>query len=455
MPFSIGGEVFSSFHLTGIMGSGMSAIAQYLAWSGIRVTGSDRITGEMNDCREKLEQCGCVIFPQDGSGITPATGALVASTAIEEGNADIAAARERGLRVFHRSDALAAIVESRRTVAVCGTSGKSTVTALIFEILRGAGKDPSLITGASLVRLAEEGLIGNAFKGDSGPLVIEADESDGTLVKYRPAAALFLNVSKDHHPVAQTLDMFRRLSSETPRVIRNTDDPQLDSIIAGRLYGRGGNADFRPDSVQSVTPSVRFTLRGIDFELPLPGEHNLSNALAALSLCESEGCDPESMVRPLRNFKGVARRFSVCRTATGITVIDDYAHNPEKIRAAILTAREFGGRLFAVFQPHGYGPARFLKADLVNTFSEVIRPRDELYLLPIYYAGGTVKKDISSADLAGSVRSNGVLCHAPSNRKDLLSRLKERVRPGDAVILMGARDPSLSLLAHEIENSLR
>jgi UDP-N-acetylmuramate--alanine ligase len=456
LGLSIDGGTFCSFHFTGILGSGMSAIAQYLAWGGVSVTGSDRMafSGEMKDSREKLERCGCVIFPQDGSGITSATGALVTSTAIEGNNADITAARQRGLRVFHRSDVLAAIVASQRSVAVCGTSGKSTVAAMIFEILRGAGKNPSLITGANLIRLNREGLLGNAFKGDSGPLIIEADESDGTLVKYRPATALFLNVSRDHQPVPQTLEMFRRLSKEAPWVIRNADDPELDSLGAGRLYGLSESADFKPEAVRAVTPSVRFTLKGKDFELPLPGAHNLSNALAALCLCETEGCDLESMVRPLHDFKGVARRFSVRRTASGITVIDDYAHNPEKIKAAILTAREFGGRLFAVFQPHGYGPARFLKADLVNTFSRVIRPQDELFFLPIYYAGGTVKKDISSADLAGWVGSNGVLCHAPSDRKDLLSRLKDRVKPHDAVILMGARDPSLSLLADEIKNGL-
>jgi len=156
----------------------------------------------------------------------------------------------------------------------------------------------------------------------------------------------------------------------------------------------------------------------------------------------------------LREFRGVMRRFSVGRTPKGITVIDDYAHNPEKIKAAILTARDFGARLFAVFQPHGYGPTRFLKDELVDTFARLIRGTDEVYFLPIYYAGGTVKKDISSGDLADRVNQRGVMSYAPQRRDGLMAALKQHVKPGDVVILMGARDPTLALLAQEIKNSL-
>jgi UDP-N-acetylmuramate--alanine ligase len=438
------------------MGSGMSAIAQYLSWSGHEITGSDRIAfaEEMKESREKLEQCGCIVFPQDGSGITAATGVLVISTAIEDDNPDIAAGRKRGIPILHRSDVLAAIVASHRTIAVCGTSGKSTVTAMIFEILRSCGKSPSVIAGANLIRLNEEGLIGNAFKGDADLLVIEADESDGTLVKYRAEKAVFLNISKDHKSVMETLELFERLSSQTPLVIKNADDPGLNSIQAARTFGLLGRTDCQPEAVKSLTPFVLFTLKGMDFEVPLPGYHSLSNALAALCVCENQGCNLEAMVEPMREFKGVMRRFSISRTPKGITVIDDYAHNPDKLKAAILTARDFGGRVFAVFQPHGYGPTRFLKDELVDTFAQLIRSSDEVYFLPIYYVGGTVKKDISSTDLADLVGKRAVSSYAPQNRKDLIAGLKKRAKPGDVVILMGARDPTLSLLAQEIKDGL-
>jgi UDP-N-acetylmuramate--alanine ligase len=456
LPLFFGGKNFSSLHFTGIMGSGMSAIAQYLAWSGCAITGSDRLAfaDGMKDGREKIERCGCFLFPQDGSGVTADTEALVISTAIEGDNADIAAGRRRGIPILHRSDVLAAVAASQRTIAVCGTSGKSTVAAMIFEILRACGKDPSLLTGANLIRLTDQGFLGNAFRGGSGLLVMEADESDGTLVKYHPEKAVFLNISKDHQSVTETLGLFERLASQTPLVIKNADDPRLESIPAAHTFGLVSRADCRAEAVTAVSPRARFILKGTDFELPLPGFHNLSNALAALCVCEKQGCDLETMVQPLREFKGVMRRFSVWRTPKGITVIDDYAHNPEKIRAAILACRDFGARLFAVFQPHGYGPARFLREELVETFARLIRDDDELYFLPIYYAGGTVQKDISSLDLADQVRARGVRAHAPQDRKELLVDLKERVTPGDAVILMGARDPTLSALAQEIRSSL-
>jgi UDP-N-acetylmuramate--alanine ligase len=452
----LNGQSFSSFHFAGIMGSGMSAIAQYLAWSGYAVTGSDRVAfaEEMGDFKKKLEGCGCRIFPQDGSGLTAGAEALVISTAIEDGNADIAAARKRGIPVWHRSDLLAAVVASRRTLAVCGTSGKSTVAAMIFEILRACGKSPSLLTGANLLCLNEEGLLGNAFKGESDILVIEADESDGTLVKYRPALAVFLNLSKDHNSVPVTLELFQRLSGQTPFVVKNADDPGLNPLGAARTFALSNQADCRPDEVRAVTPFVRFSMAGENYVLPMAGSHNLANALAALCVCATQGCSPKEMVGPLRGFKGIMRRFSISRTPGGITLIDDYAHNPEKIKAALLTARDFGRRVFAVFQPHGFGPTRFLKEELVETFARMIRPGDEVFFLPIYYAGGTVKKDISSAHLSDRIAGVGVSSHAPGNRAELIAGLKVRVKPGDAVILMGARDPSLSMLIREIGKAL-
>jgi UDP-N-acetylmuramate--alanine ligase len=311
-----------------------------------------------------------------------------------------------------------------------------------------------LITGANLIRLQEEGWIGNAFKGESGILVVEADESDGTLVKYRPEKAVILNISKDHKPIRETFELFQTLASQTPLIIKNMDDPGLDSIPSSHGFGLSGRADFRPESVKSVTPSIQFTLEKTDYEMPLPGTHNLSNALAALCAGASQGCSLQRMVKPVREFKGVSRRFAVWRTAKGITVIDDYAHNPYKITAAILTAREFGARVFAVFQPHGYGPTRFLKDELVDAFARIIRETDAVYFLPIYYAGGTVTKDISSEDLADWVGQRGVLSLAPKNYDGLIADLKQRVRPGDAVILMGARDPKLPLLAQKIKDSL-
>ncbi len=234
----------------------MSALAQYLAWLGVVVSGSDRLldSKETATVRGKLLELGCNLFPQDGSGIAASTDAVCVSTGIEESNPSIIAARERGIPVFHRSDVLAAISASRETIAVAGTSGKSTVTAMIFEFLTACGKAPSLISGAPLTRLEKEGLIGNACYGSSALLVIEADESDGTLVKYKPAASVFLNISRDHKSVEEVTLLFATLAAQSAWSAANADDAALDPLpvtvrFGTRVPGRGGAA-WKPDAIE-------------------------------------------------------------------------------------------------------------------------------------------------------------------------------------------------------------
>jgi len=448
------GGKFSSFHFTGILGSGMSAIAQYLSWEGLAVSGSDRLSEavETKGTRFKLEQAGCRILPQDGSGVNGMQ-AVVVSTAIEQDNPDVAAARKWRIPVFHRSDILAAIVASKKTIAVCGTSGKSTVTAMIFEFLTGCGGKPSLLSGAGLVRLEEQGLIGNAFRGDSDLLVTEADESDGTIVKYHPFLSIFLNISKDHKPVGETLALFKSIAANSTAVIANADDPGLGEIEAGSRFGLTANALCRPDSVFSLAPCVQINMGGQTVSLPIPGGHNLSNLLAALCVCTSLGWRIQELARAVSQYKGVARRFQIHSTKRGVLVIDDYAHNPEKIKAALLTAFEFGKRIFAVFQPHGFGPTRFMKNELIEMYGRTLRAQDEAIFLPIYYVGGTALRDISSADLAQAVVDRGASATC-CDRPQLISKLSSRAVQGDVVLLMGARDPSLPMLADQIVQAL-
>ena len=432
----------------------MSALAQYCVWDGMRVSGSDRLCGsaEVKDTVAGLAALGCALLPQDGSGAAAAD-AVIVSTAIEESNPDIAAARKRGIPVFHRSDVLAAIVGTKKTIAVAGTSGKSTVAAMIWEFLQGCAKDASLITGAGLVRLEEQGLIGNAYKGSSDLLVIEADESDGTCAKYRPYLTVFLNVSKDHKPVVETIELFTTLAQQSKVVITNADDRQLDILKPSRTFGAAGT--YAPSSVISVTPRVSFVRETVSYSLPLPGQHNLSNLLAALSVCDFLGCSDAGLVKSVAGYRGVKRRFSVSALPRDIKVIDDYAHNPEKIKAALQTAHGFAKRILAVFQPHGFGPTRFLKDDLVAMFSQELTKEDMLFMLPIYYAGGTVQKDISSGQIVSLVKKRGKAAIAVKDRDELVSLLNKNVAPGDAVLVMGARDPSLSGLVREIKRSLQ
>ncbi|OGW54354.1 MAG: hypothetical protein A2Z46_08655 [Nitrospirae bacterium RBG_19FT_COMBO_55_12] len=449
---AINGHQCRSVHFTGIFGSGMSALAQYLRFQGILVSGSDRFHASEDTAfiRQSLEGLGCSIVHQDGSGIGADTDIVCVSTAIEDSNPDIAAARSRGLPIIHRSDLLSALIATKKTIAVAGTSGKSTVTAMIFEFLTACEKSPSLLSGAGLRRLEKQGLIGNAWSGGSDLLVVEADESDGTLVKYRPEAAVILNISKDHKTIDEITGFFKALVSNTPWTALNSDDPILASLPATVRFGRNGSASWRPDHEQLLPTSVKLFRNGSEYHLPLPGEHNLENLRAALCVCEQFGCEPSALADAVKNYEGVARRFSVIRTKQNVHVVDDFAHNPAKIAAVVRAARGLSDRIIAVYQPHGFGPTRFLKEEYITTFRTAFQQNDSLYLLPIYYAGGTAQKDISSEDIIQGLGPAAFNAQALSSRDELLTKLQADAKPEDCVLLMGARDPSLPALVRNI-----
>jgi UDP-N-acetylmuramate-alanine ligase len=450
-PVIIGDTACRSIHFAGIFGTGMSALAQYLRFEGIIVSGSDRLFGSEDTVSmlRSLEALGCLIVNQDGSGVSADTDVICVSTAIEESNPDIALARAHGIPIVHRSDLLAALIASKTTIAVAGTSGKSTVTAMIFEFLTACGKSPSLISGAPLKRLEQRGLIGNAFSGASDLLVVEADESDGTVVKYAPAAAVVLNVSKDHKSVDELRDLFATLVSRSRWSASNADDPMLASLRSTLRFGRNSSAAWRADHEELLPTSVKLVRNNTEYHLPLPGMHNLENLRAALCVCEYFGCDEQTLAEAVRMFEGVARRFSVTDTVEDVHVVDDFAHNPAKIAAAISAARGLSERIIAVYQPHGFGPTRFLRNEYIETFRTIFRGDDSLYLLPIYYAGGTAQKNISSADIINGLGPVSFKAEAVSDRTELLIKLKIDARPGDCVLIMGARDPSLPALARK------
>lgn len=451
-PVIIGENRCRSIHFAGIFGTGMSALAQYMRFQGIAVSGSDRLLAGENTAsmRRSLEGLGCAIVGQDGSGVDEDTDALCISTAIEESNPDIAAARACGLPIIHRSDLLAAIIASKKTIAVAGTSGKSTVTAMIFEFLTSCGESPSLISGAPLRRLEKQGLIGNAWSGGSDLLIVEADESDGTLVKYSPEAAVILNISKDHKGVDESAGFFEKLVSNSAWAALNADDPILATLPATVRFGRDSSASWRPDREELLPTSVKLFRRGIEYHLPLPGSHNLENLRGALCVCEHFGCRGPVLADAVRTFEGVARRFTITRTARNVHVVDDFAHNPAKIAAAVGAARGISERIIAVYQPHGFGPTRFLRDEYIATFRSVLCPHDSLYLLPIYYAGGTADKDISSVDIITGLGPASFDAQAVRDRGELLTRLQDDARSGDCILVMGARDPSIPALVRKI-----
>jgi UDP-N-acetylmuramate-alanine ligase len=488
------------YHFAGVAGSGMSALAQFHALRGGKTTGSDRFFDradpapaslpegggrptagarlspapapgtdrELSELRRRLEACGIVITPQDGSGLHSPDGrpdALIVSTAVEETVPDVREARAHGVPVLHRSELLARLVRAHRTVAVTGTSGKSTVTAMIFEILSGGGFEPSVITGADLDALRERGLPGNAWAGRGDILVIEADESDGSLVRYEPWAGVLLNLQRDHKEPAELAEIFRTFRTRTRGPFVLGEEGNLDFLSAGAIrFGFSERCDFRAGEISLDADGSRFNVRArdtfplpggsvadrgvVEVRLPVPGLHNVANATAALAAGLACGVALPAAAQALAGFRGVARRFRLLGEARGVELVDDFAHNPEKIAAAIATARlrtdPRGGRVLAFFQPHGFGPTCFLRDGLIEAFASGLTPRDRLFLPEIFYAGGTASRDVSSAEIVSAVHARGVPAVFRESREDLVGPIAAEAQPGDLILVMGARDPSLT-----------
>ncbi|MBI4667874.1 MAG: UDP-N-acetylmuramate--alanine ligase [Elusimicrobia bacterium] len=443
-------------HFAGIFGSGMSAIAQYLRWNSLQISGSDRLFGNeaAGEIQRALEALGCRLYPQDGSGVTPENDGLVVSTAIEKTNPDIIKARALEIPVLHRSDVLAALANAKKTIAVTGTSGKSTVTALIFHLLRECQKNPSLLSGAGLNELTETGALGNAYSGGSDLLVIEADESDGSLAKYKPYVSVLLNLSKDHKPVPEILKLFETSAKQSANVFVNYDDSLLRAIKSAKTFGLDKKANFFPDKIELGRDSIVILKNGLKFNFPFPGRYNAYNLLAALCVCKFLGCEDKKLAQACADYKGIQRRFDRIQTSKGVTVIDDFAHNPQKITATLETVQNMSGRVIAIFQPHGFAPTKFMLKEYIETFTNLLRENDELYLLPIYYAGGTVSKDVSSADIAKGLKDAKGKIFNPHDRNDILPLIAASAKPGDIVISMGARDPTLAAFAQSIARAI-
>jgi UDP-N-acetylmuramate-alanine ligase len=462
------------FHYAGLGGSGMSALAQFQVMRGGTASGSDRAfdRAERTEARAQLERLGIQVTPQDGSALAGAA-ALVVSTAVEREVADYAAARRLGVPVVHRSELLARFVADHRAIAVTGTSGKSTVVAMIFEILRGAGRDPSVITGGDLVLLQRQGLWGNAWAGRSDLLVVEADESDGSVVRYEPAVGVVLNLQRDHREMDEVAAMFRTFRGRARESFGVGEGANLAEFAAGAaVFGLGAGAGVRGVDVALEPRGAAFTVAGVRFTLPVPGRHNVENALAAIAASHAVGVPLEEMAAPLARFQGVGRRFQSLGAARGIEVVDDFAHNPAKIAAALATAQAragaereavaagesgaasgaglHGGRVLAVYQPHGYGPTRFLRRDFVETFATALRPADRLWMLEVFYAGGSATRDFSAADIVAEIAARGATAEFAPSREWLVERIAAEARAGDLVLVMGARDPSLTQLARDV-----
>jgi UDP-N-acetylmuramate--alanine ligase len=445
-------EIKGSVHFVGIGGVGMSGLAQMYRWAGFEVSGSDRALNNPENIElfAKLRKQGIRIHLQDGSFIKEGNPSLmVYSTAIESDNPDFIAGKD--IEKIHRAKALSQIVvfmKDKVSIAISGSCGKTTATAWAGEALYNLGLDPIVLNGGMINSFCDETYTGNFHPGKGKYFIYEADESDKSLVAFSPDYSVLLNIGTDHYSKEELVEVFEKFLKNTKK----------GAVIESELFEMLSKESYSHLQVKIVSCNVN--REKIEFHLPQPGEHNVANALCVIALINLiiPDIDLQKVISAVESFNGVYRRFEKKGfTSNGAQVIDDYAHNVEKIVSCIKTAQEISsGRVFAVFQPHGYGPFKFMREPLFPELEKCLRTDDKFILMPVYYAGGTSSFTPKSEEVHAEYDSKSIIKDRYlffENRVSAGKFLQDNTSSGDTIIIMGARDSSLALWADELTKS--
>ncbi|WP_136161593.1 glutamate ligase domain-containing protein [Sphingomonas flavalba] len=456
-----------SYFFCGIGGSGMLPLALILKAAGHRVCGSDRALdqGRTAPKFDFLRAQGIGLFPQDGSGVTDAGQIVVASAAVEDTVPDIARAVALGCPRLSRAALLSELFNaSPQGIAVGGTSGKSTTTGMIGWIFHALGRRPTVMNGAVMKNfVTADAPFASALVGDGDAFISEVDESDGSIALYNPAIAVLNNISLDHKSLDELHVLFGNFTRRAGRAVVNLDDAEASvvaaEIHADALIGVGfnapaarlaGSALVEEPTAVSFTVTDRETGASAAVRLAVPGRHNAQNGLSALGAAVAAGIPLADAAGAIAGFTGLSRRMDIVGTMGGVTVIDDFGHNPDKIAATLSALHAFPGRLLLFFQPHGYGPLRLMGDALVDTFVGHMGGDDVLLLCDPVYFGGTVSRDVGSGAIVAAVAAGGRAAEYHPSRAACGDRLVARARPGDRIVVMGARDDTLSAFAADL-----
>ncbi|HAM53420.1 MAG TPA: hypothetical protein DCP92_23005 [Nitrospiraceae bacterium] len=441
---------------SGIGGSGMSAIASFMADKGHKIVGSDRAFDQNPEhpAHRLLKSKNITIVPQDGNGLDESFDFAVFSTAVEPDRPDVIKAKALGIPIKTRPEYLAEIVKEFKTIAIAGTSGKSTTSGMISFVMKRLGLNPNFIGGGRVKQFKTATNLGNAVTGDSDYLVIEACESDGSIVDYKPLHSAILNLDLDHHSLEKTEGMFRTLIRNTAGIVTvNGDDQNLTRLRTKDTitFSVENSSNYRAEGVVYHPFSTDFTLQGTRCSLSIPGKYNLYNSLACIAVLSEMGISLKELTGVLHQFQGIEKRFDILLHDGKRLVIDDYAHNPHKISSLMEAVKNISVRVCYIFQPHGFAPTKMMKEQYIEAFTKNLRNSDHLVLLPIFYAGGSARKDISSHDLAEGIKAGGKSAEVVAGRRKILERAGE----WDAYVVFGARDETLSDFAHDIVRVLQ
>jgi UDP-N-acetylmuramate--alanine ligase len=434
-----------SIHFVGIGGIGMSGIAEVLLAHGFKVSGSDVAQGETT---RRLAALGAEVFVGHAAEHVRSADVVVFSSAIKSDNPELVSARAAQVPVIPRAEMLAELMRLQDGIAIAGSHGKTTTTSLIATVLRAAQLDPTVIIGGQL-----NGLGSSAARGRGEFLVAEADESDGSFLHLTPVISVITNIDPEHLDYYQSLralkDAFVTFANKVPfygSVIACLDHPEVQSILP-RIdkrtvsYGLSAQADYSAKQLSSRGLSTHFSVLAHgqnigEFELNMPGQHNVQNALAVIAVADELGVDRAVTRRALATFGGVQRRFTVRGEHDGIVVVDDYGHHPAEVRATLEAAqRAYGRRVVVLFQPHRYSRTQLLFDELACAFNGA----DVLFVTDVYAAGEAPIPGADSAQLSRALREHGHkdVSYVP-RQADLVANVVPRLQPGDVVITLGA-----------------
>jgi UDP-N-acetylmuramate--alanine ligase len=447
----------------------MTPLALIVQARGGRVEGSDRALDQERNLErfDFLRARGVVLHPQDGSGVNRPGQIVVTSAAVEESVPDVQAARRIGAAITTRATLLAELFNAAAlSGGVAGTSGKSTTVGMIGWVLHRAGKRPTIMNGADMKNFVDQGSpFASARIGDGELFVSEVDESDGSIALFEPRVAVVNNISLDHKSLDELRSLFRDFIAKSETAVLNLDNVEtavlLRDLNPGQaltysLHAAHAQADLVASAVLQSPTGIAFQVTARDsgevvgVDLKVPGLHNAANALAALSAAKACGVPLAEASAYLGEFSGIRRRLEIVGSADGITVIDDFAHNPDKISATLETMHAFPGRLLLLFQPHGYGPIRLMRQALVDCFAGGMHDADVLVMPEPVYFGGTVDRSVGSREIASEIERRGRKALAFADRAACGDHLVSLARPGDRIVIMGARHDSLSNFARDL-----
>ncbi len=447
----------------GISGNGMSPLAQILSLKGYEVYGSDRSFDAGRDSKNKqaLLDMGIKLIPQDGSGITADMQTVYVSAALDENNPDIKAARALNIPVKKRSDLLAELFHQYPFgIAVGGTSGKTTTTAMIGYILDMLGQKPCLINGGMLRNYELLKGLPNFIYNQDKFCVIEADESDGSICKYRPTVALINNISHDHTSMENLISYFQTFADNTKGAIVVNADCKLSNDLKHdrkiTFSVKDPSADFFATDIKCLPEGVQYSFRGENFRLHLFGAFNVSNALAAIAVCSETGIDPLTAAKTLEGFSGIKRRLEIVGTnSRGITLIDDFAHNPSKIASSLSALKEYPRRLLVMYQSHSPFSAFNTGNEVAAEVARVLGP-DDIFIMPeVYMLDKNVDKGITAENIVNAAKKNGLKnAYFLDTRENVHKFILENAKDGDCVVIMGARDNSLPDFSRQLLKEL-